>query len=511
MAEYAIYLRKSRADMEAEARGEGETLARHRKALFEFANRQGYHVSAVYQEIVSGDSIAARPQMQALLRDVERGEFDGVIVNDPDRLSRGDGADQAVISRTFRESNTLIITPFKVFNPNNPQDEDMFDFRMFFSRFEYKQMTRRMQLGRARSAAEGNWQSGPVPFGFECVRNQARSGYTLKVNEAQAEIVRMIYKWYDEGTGKNIIANRLNDMGITTKRGNPWIPSSIWKILKSRLYIGDYVYKKHTFTYKVIDGKKQTIRKKNDSPIIALGCFPAIVDRDLWERVQDQIEGHVAPSVVYGTEMANPLCGLLKCGICGKTMTSRISRDVYSVCCRTPGCKTVGCNIGLLEDAILEGLRGWTAKYTPESEKPENGPSTASDEARLIQRQIETVNGQMNRLHDLVEQGAYSVQTFVQRRDELTANLDALTARLGEIMSQPTEAEMIIPLLPQIQHIIDAYPYLNTPADKNALLKSVLEKIVYHKTERSKGRFDHDAGRYVTITLYPKVIPHEIG
>lgn len=65
MAEYAIYLRKSRADMEAEARGEGETLARHRKALFEFANRQGYHVSAVYQEIVSGDSIAARPQMQA--------------------------------------------------------------------------------------------------------------------------------------------------------------------------------------------------------------------------------------------------------------------------------------------------------------------------------------------------------------------------------------------------------------------------------------------------------------
>ncbi|HEY8395564.1 MAG TPA: recombinase family protein, partial [Bacilli bacterium] len=54
--EYFIYLRKSRADLEAEARGEGETLAKHRKALFRLAREKGINVTQVYEEIVSGES-----------------------------------------------------------------------------------------------------------------------------------------------------------------------------------------------------------------------------------------------------------------------------------------------------------------------------------------------------------------------------------------------------------------------------------------------------------------------
>lgn len=67
---YLIYLRKSRADHEAEARGEGETLARHEKALTELAARMNLPVGAVYKEIVSGETISARPWMQRLLIEV---------------------------------------------------------------------------------------------------------------------------------------------------------------------------------------------------------------------------------------------------------------------------------------------------------------------------------------------------------------------------------------------------------------------------------------------------------
>ena len=52
-----IYLRKSRADLESEARGEGDTLARHRTLLLDYANRTGLAVGAVYEEVVSGDTI----------------------------------------------------------------------------------------------------------------------------------------------------------------------------------------------------------------------------------------------------------------------------------------------------------------------------------------------------------------------------------------------------------------------------------------------------------------------
>ena len=74
---YAIYLRKSQADLEAEASGAGETLSRHRMALLELAKRMQLEIGAVYEEIVSGETIAARPQMQKLLSEVGTGKWEG--------------------------------------------------------------------------------------------------------------------------------------------------------------------------------------------------------------------------------------------------------------------------------------------------------------------------------------------------------------------------------------------------------------------------------------------------
>ena len=64
--QYCLYLRKSRADSEAEALGEGETLARHEKALLDLAKKLNLNITAIYREIVSGETIAARPVMQQL-------------------------------------------------------------------------------------------------------------------------------------------------------------------------------------------------------------------------------------------------------------------------------------------------------------------------------------------------------------------------------------------------------------------------------------------------------------
>lgn len=53
-----IYLRKSRADREAEARGEGETLSRHERILLDLAKSRNYNIGATYKEIVSGETIS---------------------------------------------------------------------------------------------------------------------------------------------------------------------------------------------------------------------------------------------------------------------------------------------------------------------------------------------------------------------------------------------------------------------------------------------------------------------
>lgn len=83
-----MYLRKSRADLEAEAHGEGETLLRHEKMLLELANKQKLNIKEIYREVVSGETIEARPEMQRLLEDVALGNWVGVLVVEIERLAR---------------------------------------------------------------------------------------------------------------------------------------------------------------------------------------------------------------------------------------------------------------------------------------------------------------------------------------------------------------------------------------------------------------------------------------
>lgn len=125
--EYALYLRKSRADLEAEAKGEGETLARHEKMLLELARRYGFSIGKIYREIVSGESIESRPVVQELLSDVEAGRWKGILVVEVERLARGDTMDQGRVAKSFKFSNTKIITPIKIYDPNNEFDEEYFE------------------------------------------------------------------------------------------------------------------------------------------------------------------------------------------------------------------------------------------------------------------------------------------------------------------------------------------------------------------------------------------------
>lgn len=131
---YAIYLRKSRADIEAESCGEGETLARHEKTLLSLGKKMGLQIGQIYKEIVSGETISARPVMQQLLCAVEQGVWEGVLVMEVERLARGDTIDQGIIAQAFKYSDTKIITPMKVYDPQNEFDEEYFEFGLFMSR-----------------------------------------------------------------------------------------------------------------------------------------------------------------------------------------------------------------------------------------------------------------------------------------------------------------------------------------------------------------------------------------
>lgn len=501
MAQYAIYLRKSRADIEAESRGEGETLAKHRTALRALAKQRKLNVVKEYAELVTGDSIAARPQMQALLEEVKRGMYDGVIVNDIDRLGRGDSIDQEIIKYTFIAGHCLIITPTRDIDPARPSDEDMLDFSMFFARFEYRKITQRLFQGRLRSAESGNYICNHTPFGYKRVKVENRN--TLEPDEVTAPIVKMMFDIYSKGvSGFNVIARKLNDMGIRTTLGYKFSAVAVKRILENPVYIGTIEFGKTKTVATFEDGRKKKRSVSTNGSIKVEHAHPSIIPDDVFYRVQSIIKDNKRiPRTPQNKSLSNPLAGLVKCSICGMTMrVVKCKNGDRSLLCLTHECPTVGSPLGIIENEILEILHGWCAEY---AELPEEPKQVEDNSMELLQRQLDTITMRMSKARELVEIGVYSPSEYTEQKTMLERQADVVRRELAD-RKAPSVAQTIHEMLPKIDKVIDAYQYAETATEKNNLLKSIIQKVDYSKTVRARGKQSPTIG--LKLIIYPKLL-----
>ena len=286
LGEYAIYLRKSRTDMEAEAKGEGETLVRHEKILLDLAKQKGIKIGKIYREIVSGETIEARPEVQKLLADVKKSIWKGILVVEVERLARGDTEDQGTVAKAFKISNTKIITPMKTYDPNDEFDEEYFEFGLFMSRREYKTINRRLQRGRVSSVNEGKYVGSVAPYGYERVKIKGDKGYTLRKN-SEANTVKVIYDLYAyEDLSLQEVVRRINKMGLKPRKSDEWTVASVKDILANPVYIGKVKWnaRKEVRIYK--NEKLIKTRPRSNNYIIKDGLHKAIVDDKTWKIVE---------------------------------------------------------------------------------------------------------------------------------------------------------------------------------------------------------------------------------
>ena len=163
---YAIYLRKSRADDTSEPLE--VTLQRHRQMLEKYMQQHDIAVQDedVFEEVVSGDSLYARPQMLRLLEAVEAGTYTGVLCVDIQRLGRGSMQDQGMILDAFKWSDTKIITPAKVYDLSDDIDETYTEFESFMGRQEYKLIKKRLRRGLNATIENGGYIAN-APYGYD--------------------------------------------------------------------------------------------------------------------------------------------------------------------------------------------------------------------------------------------------------------------------------------------------------------------------------------------------------
>jgi DNA invertase Pin-like site-specific DNA recombinase len=509
---YLAYLRKSRKDLELEARGEGETLARHEAALKDLSARLNKPIAAFYREVVSADSIAARPVMQRVLQEVESGMWEGVFVVETERLARGETIDQGIVAQAFKYSNTLIITPMKIYDPSDEMDEEYFEFSLFMSRREYKTITRRLQGGRVTSVREGKYMGSRPPFGYRRVKVPKDKGYTLEIVPEKAAIVRMVFDWYLNGlngapAGGRVIANQLKLMGLKTDLGNDFDGGYVRLMLQNIAYVGYVRWNQKKKKVVIQDGQRVHTRVKSDA-LIVKGLHAPIIDDATFEAVQKKFRTRAQLPIKTKSSISNPLAGLVKCGVCGMAMVRKpdYAGRPDQLYCSTEGCPCFSTYIPIVERSILEILRSWIRDFAPESDDTQPALTPEDDSVQLIVKQMETelraLEQQKNKLYDLLEREVYTIELFSQRSGELDARIQSIRDGMSAALEQSRSREnAILRIIPTVRTVIASYEAESSPRIKNDLLRSVISEIVYHKSKRCFR--NEDPSQYLVLDVFP--------
>ncbi len=523
---YCLYLRKSRADLEAEAHGEGETLARHEKTLLELAEWQKLDITQIYREIVSGETIASRPIMQQLLSDVEENMWDGVLVMEVERLARGDTIDQGIVAQTFKFSGTKIITPLKTYDPSNEYDEEYFEFGLFMSRREYKTINRRLQRGRIASVKEGKYVGNKAPYGYVRKKLEKEKGYTLVPDPNAAAIVKIIFLLYAYGeqnadetveeTGASKIVRKLNDMKLPPTNGNIWSVATIQEMLRNPVYIGKIRWNARPLKKRMVNGQivKERPRENPDHWILADGLHEPLVDLKTWNAVQQKLNENSSHPCPKDMALANPLAGLVICGKCGRRMVRRpyTNRDYPdTIMCPAASCDNISSALESVERKILQALQEWLTQYRLNYETMENtGPAKQADlkekALRNTQCELKKLENQRDHIYELLEQKTYSTAVFLDRikntNDKIEETQKSITLLEREMKPFSNAEQGQKAIIPRLEKVLAQYHNAKTPAEKNELLKSVINKIVYTKTVN--GRW-HNKPDDFELILYPKL------
>jgi len=288
-----IYARYS-SDSQREESIEGQI-----RECTEYAERNNITLLSSYIDRALSARTADRPEFQRMIRDSEKGLFDTVLVWKLDRFSR-DRYDSAHYKHILKKNGVKVISAKENIS-DGPEGIIMESMLEGYAEYYSAELAQKVQRGQRENAMKCKSNGGGIPLGYYV----DASIHALAVDPVKAEIVREIYRRYDSGEQMKVIAESLNARGLKNTRGRDFTINNINKVLKNRRYLGEYRY----------------------GDVVVEGGIPAIIDPDIFERVQQRMEKNKhAPAMKKATE-EYLLTTKLFCGTCGRIMAGESGRS----------------------------------------------------------------------------------------------------------------------------------------------------------------------------------------
>lgn len=469
------------------AQDDGYSIEAQQKAIANFALSNGYDIQYSYVDKARTGTNANRPEFQRMIEDAKNGLFDVIIIHKIDRFSRN-RLDSIIYKNELSKYGVKVISVTENFG-EGAEAELMLAMQESMAEYYSKNLAREVRKGMDVLSSKGLHTGGSPPLGYDVVDKK------LAINEAEAEIVRLIFEMYSNKYTYNDMAKELNARGYKTKSGNEFSASSFNSILTQRKYIGEYVYNRRVA--KSLTGKYNSHANKPEDEIVRIpGAVPRIIDDETWGKVQARLNQNKRKVGSYKSKSNYLLSGLIVCGECGYHYQGNSrkggSGTIYSSYrCGKKQNHKIGCGNkeiekNKLENFVIEQLQNYLFSNEAIDEIAHQvneynkiAAKTNNDDLILFQKQLKQIEKQIANITKAIARGV-DEDIMIDKINELNQSKKDLQKRIDEAVLEelPTVSKDDIR---QALSAFSTYLKENNTIECKRFIDNYIDKIVVHK------------------------------
>lgn len=299
------------------------------RECYEFAKSENITIIGEYIDRAISGTTDHRPDFQRMIADSRSKTFQAVIVYKLDRFARN-RYDSAVYKAKLKENGVKVLSA-KEHITDSPEGIILEGLLEAMNEYYSAELSQKIKRGMRENVLKGKTTGGNVALGYRIGADKR-----LEIDEAGAALVRHIFQEYDSGKTFTEISNALNAAGYLTSRGKPFKGSTLSRILSNRKYIGEYEV----------------------AGVVEHSECPAIVDQELFQRVQKRLQEHRVRYRHRNPQHDYLLTGTLICSECGGHLsgisgTSKTGERHYYYTCKACGSRL---RAEELENTVVETI-----------------------------------------------------------------------------------------------------------------------------------------------------------